>query len=135
MNQRLLQTSNLQRDGGLALQQRVPLVLIFSQAGCEFCERLKDEVFYPLLLSGDYDNRVIIREFMIDEEAPAIDFQGGHIEPIRVFQRYGMIVTPTVLIVDGKGRELAERLTGINTVDYYFLYLDQAINRALAKIR
>lgn len=135
MKHHVPQTLNLQADGMAAARMKVPLLLVFSQEHCEFCQLLKEEIIEPMLISGDYANRVIIREFMIDDAGPATDFRGNQIEPYDIFHDYDMFVTPTVIVVDWHGRELAERMVGINTVDYYGYYLDEAIELALSKIR
>ena len=88
-----------------------------------------------MLISGDYEDRVLIRELMIDEAADIIDFTGRPVDARAVFTRYLLYVTPSVLIMDGQGEELAERQIGINTVDYYGYYLDEAIGQALAILR
>lgn len=134
MKNRLLQTTNLQQDARLASRRQVPILLVFSQEDCPFCERLKKEIIEPMLISGDYTHRVLIREFMIDDDDSAIGFDGKPVAPMDVFQNYGLFVTPSVLLLDNQGVELAERLVGINTVDYYGYYLDEAIDKALLKI-
>jgi len=134
VNNRLQQTTNLYRDSRLAAKQNIPLLLIFSQEGCGFCERLKEEVIEPMLISGEYARRALIREFMIDDGGMAIDFDGKPVDPMSVFQRYKLFVTPSVLVLGSGGRELAERLIGINTVDYYGYYLDEAIDLALSRL-
>ena len=88
-----------------------------------------------MLISGDYTDRVLIRELMIDDNQDIVDFSGKSIDPREVFSRYSLYVTPSLLLLDGHGIELAERQIGINTVDYYGYYLDQAIDQALKKIR
>ena len=135
MKKQVQQTSDLQRDARLASHGKVPLLLIFSQVDCAFCERLKDEVINPMLISGEYTHRVLIREFMIDDDEPVTDFDGRPIDPMMVFHRYDLFVTPSVLILGHQGKELAERQIGINTVDYYGYYLDTSIDQALSKIR
>ena len=42
-----------------------------------------------------------------------------------------MVVTPTIILVDGAGKEIAKRQTGVNTVEMYGWYLDQAIDDAV----
>lgn len=129
------QTSDLYADARQANRHRVPMLLIFSQHDCPFCERLKEEVINPMLVSGEYDNRIIIREIMIDDDQDIRDFDGNPVAPREVFTRYLLYVTPSVLLVDNMGNELAERQIGINTVDYYGYYLDQAIDQALRTLR
>lgn len=131
----LVKTTNLQQDGQLALQKSLPLMIMFSQEHCSFCIKLTEEIINPILISGDYTDRVIIRELMIDSGEDIIDFDGNRVDPYEIFTRYLLYVTPSVLIMSGHGDELAERQVGINTVDYYGYYLDEAIKQALDKIR
>ena len=131
----LQQTRNLQADAIAADRRRAPLLLIFSQHDCPFCAKLRREIINPMLISGDYADRALVRELMIDDHGQITDFDGAAVAPREVFDRYGLAVTPTVLLLDRHGRELAERQVGINTVDYYFYYLDRAIDTALATLR
>ena len=88
-----------------------------------------------MLISGDYTDRVLIRELRIDADQDIIDFNGEKTNPGKIFTRYSLYVTPSVLLLDRQGSELGERQIGINTVDYYAYYLDQAIDQALNKLR
>ena len=110
-------------------------MIMFSQEDCPFCVKLTEEIINPMLISGDYTDRVLIRELMIDASQDIIDFTGDPIDAREIFSRYLLFVTPSVLLLDGSGEELAERQIGINTVDYYGYYLDEAIDQALTTIR
>ena len=44
-------------------------------------------------------------------------------------------MTPTLLFVDSQGRELAERMVGVTTLEFYGGYLDQAIDASSDKLR
>lgn len=135
MQHNLIKTTNLQNDGELAKSRSIPLLIMFSQADCPFCHTLTEEILEPMLISGDYTDRVLIRELMIDDSRDLIDFSGKSIAPRAVFTRYLLYVTPSILLLDNQGNELAERQIGINTVDYYGYYLDRAIDHALSKVR
>ena len=135
MQHKLIKTTNLKADSELARSQSVPLLVMFSQEHCAFCLKLTEEILEPMLISGDYTDRVLIRELMIDGNQDIIDFSGFSTDPREVFSRYLLYVTPSILLLDSQGKELAERQIGINTVDYYGYYLDEAINQALNKIR
>ncbi len=110
-------------------------MIVFSQEDCSFCIQLTEEIINPILISGDYRDRVIIRELMIDSGEDIIDFDGSPVHPREIFTRYLLYVTPSVLIMNSHGEELAERQVGINTVDYYGYYLDEAIKQALGRLR
>lgn len=128
-------TQDLHADSQLAKQRHLPLLIIFSQDYCSFCEKLKDEIIQPMLISGDYEDKVIIRELLIDSSQDIVDFHGDRINPGDIFSRYQLYVTPSLLLLDSNGNELAERQIGINTIDYYGYYLDEAIKTALIKLR
>jgi hypothetical protein len=66
----------------------------------------------------------------IDSALPLRDFDGQSVAPDALASRYRTRLTPTVLFLDDRGRELTERIIGINTVDFYGYYLDAAIDAA-----
>ena len=135
MQHKVTRTTDLRADARLATSRQVPLLVMFSQADCPFCFTLTEEILQPMLISGDYTDRVVIRELMIDGDRDIIDFSGKPIDPREVFSRHSLFVTPTILLFDSNGNEVGERQVGINTVDYYGYYLDKAIDAALKKIR
>jgi thioredoxin-related protein len=120
--------------GDRARTGRLPILLLISRSDCPYCELLKHEILRPMLISGDYDGRVLIRELLIDSELPVRDFDGRAVVPDALAKRYRARLTPTVLFLDDRGRELAERIIGINTVDFYGYYLDAAIDEAGAHL-
>ena len=131
----MILTENLQQDAQTARSKNVPMLVVFSQAHCAFCVTLDQEIIQPMLISGDYTDKVLIREIMIDRTGTVVDFDGNAVSPREVFDRYGLFVTPTILLLDHNGKEIAERMTGINTVEYYGYYLDQSIQQALMQVR
>ncbi len=126
--------SDLARDLAEVERSRRPLMLIFSADHCPFCERLKENIVKPMLRSGDYDDRVIIRVTELDVYEAITGKDGKPIEPPDLARAYNVWVTPTVLILGPDGEELAPRQLGINNEDYYGAYLDAAIEEARAKL-
>jgi thioredoxin-related protein len=113
-----------------AKQRQIPIMLVVTQYHCGYCERMKHEVLQPMQLSGDYNDRVLMRELMIDPGEMVTNFQGRH-EPASDFiGHYKVSVTPTLLFLDAGGKEAAERILGINTVDYLLFYIEDAIDKA-----
>ncbi len=112
-----------------------PLLLIFSAEHCFYCERLKESIIKPMLRSGDYDDRVIIRLIELDGYETITGADGNAIEPPELARRHDVRVTPTVLLLGAEGEELAPRQLGINNEDYYGAYLDDAIAQAIDKLR
>ena len=112
----------------------LPILLLVSRSDCGYCEKLVDEVIGPMVKSGEYRDRILIRELMSDAVEPVRDFSGRWMPADAVAGRYRASLTPTVLFLDPEGRELAPRIRGINTVDLYGFYLDRSIERAIERL-
>jgi thioredoxin-related protein len=126
----LPQAKDLRQLGNSAVERQIPILLMVSQYHCGFCEQMKREVLYPMQLSGEYSNKVIMRELLIDPGEMVTNFQGQRESADACSDRYQVHVTPTLLFLDPKGNEVAERILGINTVDYLLFYIEEAIDTA-----
>lgn len=125
---------DLRADGQLSRQNRLPILVVVEQADCHYCKALDREVIHPMVAGGEYDNKkVILRRLDIASELPIRDFNGQPVTPSEFAHRYGAYVTPTLLFLDHAGRELAPKMVGLGTLDFYWTYLDEAIDAALAK--
>ncbi|MCK5334812.1 MAG: thioredoxin fold domain-containing protein [Gammaproteobacteria bacterium] len=122
---------NLQKDGIFAQEKGIPVLLEFTMNGCPFCEEVEEEVLRPMLISGDYDNKVIVRNVMIDEDTEITDFNGETITYEELASRYNVFVAPTLVLVQGNGKAMGIEMVGVTTIDFYGAYLDQAIEAAL----
>jgi thioredoxin-related protein len=127
--------TDLQADGRQAREARLPVLLTFSAIVCEYCRQLEDEFLRPMLISGEYTDRILIRRLLLDNGSRVIDFSGERIATTQLSDRYKVFVTPTILFLDGNGNELARRMVGINTPEMYGGYLDNCIATALNAIR
>jgi len=126
---------DLQQDGAQALSQQLPILLTVTSIACSYCELLEQDFLRPMLLGGDYRDKVIIRKLELYPGATLTDFNGQTITASELSSRYRVFVTPTLLFVDGTGKELAQRMLGINTPELYGGYLDNCIETALLTIR
>lgn len=126
--------ADLAADARLARARGLPILLIFTREGCSYCELLKTAVMEPVIMSGDYEVRAIIREVVIDSGVELVDFAGRRVSPFSIADRYDALLTPTVLIVGPDAAELSERLVGINNVDMYLWYLDKAVAEGAAEL-
>jgi thioredoxin-related protein len=127
--------SDLQADGLQAREARLPILLTFSATVCEYCRQLEDEFLRPMLISGEYTDRILIRRLLLDNGSRVVDFSGERIATTQLSDRYKVFVTPTILFLDGNGNELALRMLGINTPEMYGGYLENCIDTALYSIR
>ena len=126
---------DLREAGRQAEQHCAPLMLEFSSAFCEYCDLLEREILNPTLLDQDYDQRVLMRRLMIDEDSTLRDFENHTTDAASIAGHYQVRVTPTVLFVDSQGEEIAERLIGISSLDFYGSYLDAALDNSRQRLR
>jgi thioredoxin-related protein len=127
--------SDLQQLGEQAQSQKLPILLVFTSIICSYCELLEQDFLQPMLLSGEYRDKVIIRKLELGPGDSVTGFDGRNIMSRELSGRYRVFVTPTMLFVDGSGKELAERMVGINTPELFGGYLDNCIEMALLRIR
>lgn len=127
-------TRDLAADAARAARSGLPLLLIFSQDHCEYCEKLDREALNPAQATGAYRDKIMMRRFMMDSASLVRDFDGTQQEADALAHRLKIYVTPTLLFVDGQGIELAPRIVGIESLDFFGAYLEQSIDHARAKM-
>jgi thioredoxin-related protein len=112
----------------------LPVLLVFASTECPYCDLLEDEILKPMLISGDYEDKVIIRKILIDIEHEIVDFNGILVAMDDFVTRHSVYVVPTILFFDHDGNELAKRLIGVNTIEMYGSIVDEAIEVSLKKL-
>lgn len=130
-----LQRSDLTQLAASANQKTLPILLIVSQHHCPFCIQLKDEIIYPMQISGDYEDKVLVTEILLDSSKNILDFKGNKVKPGVIADSYQVWVTPTLLFLDHTGREVHQRMLGVNTIEMYSYYLDESLDAALRAVR
>ena len=126
-------TNNLKSLGETAGKKDIPILLTITQEHCPFCHTVKEEILQPMLLNGGYDNKVLIREMLIDEGEVVTDFSGKRRDARTISEDYQVWITPTLLFLSPDGRELSARILGVNTIELYGAYVDAGIDEALAR--
>ena len=126
---------DLGKAGHQAEQRCAPLLLEFAVEHCEYCILLEREILGPTLLNQDYEQRVVMRKLLINDISTLRDFDNRTTDAASIARRYRVRVTPTVLFVDRHGEEIAERLIGISSLDFYGGYLDAALNQSRQRLR
>lgn len=114
-------------------QNGKPLVLAFDAEHCHYCARLQADHLDPMIGSEDYQH-VLIRSLEFDGDHEITDFDGQTIEASEFSERYKVRLTPTLLFLNAEGKEIAKRILGYNTPEFYGAYLDRAIDQAVAKM-
>ena len=131
----IIEARDLQQEAVRMERERLPMLLLVSQDHCPYCAQIKNEILRPMVRSGDYEGRVLIREIFIDLGTRVKDFTGRERSSADFAQGYGVDLTPTLLFLDAHGRELSKRLIGLYTVEMFSFYVDSAIDDAVAKMR
>jgi len=123
---------NFSAAGAEAAANGQSLLLAVTREGCSYCKKLRREVLVPIIRGGEYDDRIMVREMMMDPDSAIVDFAGYASTTAQIASRYNVTIAPTVLLLDPSGRSLHAPIVGINNAEMYGLYLDQAISEATA---
>lgn len=126
-------SENLYADAQLAKRKGVPIVVMFSQDGCLYCSIVREDFLKPMLISGEYENKAIIREVKIDSFDDVKDFSGKMIPSDELATHYRAYLTPTVIVFDSNGK-VHRRIVGLVNEHYYSGDLDVAIDKAYSSI-
>lgn len=109
-----------------------PLVVMLTLRGCVFCELVRNSYLHPLMREG----RLVAVQIDIQDKASNIlDFGGRSTTPAALSEAWRTSVTPTLLFFGPDGRERAERLEGVSSIDFYGHYLEQRIDAARAALK
>ena len=127
--------TDLQRTADEAEARALPILLYVSRSDCSFCRRLETEVLNPLIRSGEYADRVIVRELVWDSPRPVRGFDGQSVMPEELADAYDAKLTPTLLFLDHNGTEIVRRITGYRQTGYFSYYVEASIRDAAALLR
>ena len=127
-------TSDLRALGRQALAQDKVILIEISASYCGYCRTLEENIIKPMLRSGDYEDYVLIRKLDIDSYYTLRGFDGARISPSKYAFAMNTQLTPTLLFLDGHGNEVSERIIGVNTLEMYGAYVDNALLEGHRKI-
>ncbi len=111
------------------------VVVMVDQEDCPYCRQVEEEFFSAILASGQYQGIVSMGKISIDAGETIIDQGGQEVSTREFLAEYETDWTPTVLFLDHQKREVADRLTGLSTPDYYVYYLERSINSAIRNLQ
>lgn len=131
----LVHAKDFKADARDAARRKVPLMLIFTSPGCHYCERVKREYLIPMHKDAAYRNKVVIREVTMGATTPLTDFDGTATTEGAFAAAHKVFMVPTVKVLDTQGADASEAIVGLLTPDYYFGYLEAAIDEGLRKVR
>ena len=125
----LIEETDLQALSVKMKKDKLGLVLMFHAEDCDYCARLEAQQLQPMLRSGNYDDRVLIRKILIDGADDIVNFNGQTVSADQLATLYEASLTPTLVFLDASGEEIVERILGYTTPDFFGFYLDKAIDK------
>jgi thioredoxin-related protein len=126
---------DLAATGREASERRAPIMIAFTEATCIYCDVAKRDYLVPMQNSAELRDKVIIVEIDVESRANLRDFEGRTVTRKEFSKRYKVQRVPTVVVVDESGQPLAAPIVGLLGDDFYRLYLQQAIEEGLYKLR
>ena len=132
---KLVHASNFQADAQTAAKRQVPIMVLFSTPNCPYCERVKREYLVPMHKDPAYRNRVIFREVTVDSTAAITGFGGTRTTEGAFAAENKVFIVPTVMVFDTQGKPTSEAIVGLLIPDFYFGYLEAAIDEGQGKVR
>ncbi|MDO8374308.1 MAG: hypothetical protein Q7T39_20480 [Polaromonas sp.] len=118
-----------------AAAKKEPLVLLVTLTGCPYCEVVRRNYLLP----ARRDHGLHAWQLNItDRTTPLVGFDGKATTAAAQIATWKAGFTPTVLFLGPEGQELAERLVGLASLDFYGAYLEDrltAARKALAALK
>lgn len=131
----LIHAKNFQADAQTAAKRRVPIMVLFSTPSCPYCEQVKREYLVPMHQDRAYRDRVIIREVTVNATTPLTGFDGTPTTEGAFAAANKVFMVPTVMVFDTRGAATSEAIVGLLIPDFYFGYLEAAIDAGLSRVR
>ncbi len=120
---------NLADEADLARQRGQPLLVLVSLHGCVHCERVRRSELIPRLQAGQPMVQVDMRSAQT-----LLDWQGRGTTYDEIVRRWKVGIAPTLLFFAQSGREVAERMEGAYTSDFYGAYLDERLEQSRQRL-
>lgn len=133
-SRQLPEVTDLRQLGQQAMENKLPILILFSMRSCPYCDFIRDDYLVPMLDDPVYMNKIIIREIATDSSMSLRDFEGNNREARELALQYQATLAPTLVFIDGEGRQLVEKMVGVTTPDFYGGYLDRAINQSYQRL-
>ncbi len=125
--------SDLQKDGRIAAQKHVPILIIFTSRDCHYCETVMNSFLLPMQRNPEYTRKVMMRRVEISNDSKLIGFDGAVTTQKAYAASQKARFTPTVVVYTPSGVPAADALVGLGPEEYYGSYLDGLIDAGVAK--
>ncbi|MCK5661871.1 MAG: thioredoxin fold domain-containing protein [Thiotrichaceae bacterium] len=132
---KLKQITDIRDTARQAEAENLPILMMFGTDQCPYCKLLKEDFLIPMIISGDYADKIILREVHISSQSGLMDFSGKKISSSEFARRYNVRLYPTMVFIDSNGQMLVENIIGITTPSLFGGTLDDQIDRAFSRLR
>jgi len=127
--------TDLRADLAEVRQRGIPLLVLFHTPGCSYCHYVMEDHLRPMILSGQYVRRALIRQLEVGGNAELVDADGRTVKAAVLARRMKVHFFPTVLFLGPDGQVLGEPLVGVANTDLYGTQLEFALQRAEARLK
>ncbi len=127
--------TDLRADVAQAKALNVPILLLIHTQGCTYCHYVMEDHLRPMVLSGQYQKRALIRQLAADEAMDMVDASGVRMSAHDFARTLQVRFYPTIVFLDAEGKPLKERLVGVANIDLYGTQLEFALQRAEAQMQ
>jgi thioredoxin-related protein len=124
---------DLKTDGEKARAVKKPILLFFNLSGCHFCRFSLRTAVVPMFRDPKFRDAIEFRQITVDDGKTLIDFDGKKISTHEFAERRKGTFTPTVMMVDGNGKQIGESIIGIASIDFYSGYVEELARSAIDK--
>ena len=125
------QLLNFQQVAATARARGVPILVEFCSFWCQHCDALEQRVLEPMMLNAKYRDRILLKKLEVDSDLMITDFDGKQYHSEVISKMYGVDFYPTLVFFDANGREISQRVIGMNLVEFVVEELDSAIDEAV----
>ncbi|TAG81821.1 MAG: hypothetical protein EAZ24_01235 [Burkholderiales bacterium] len=127
--------ADLKADGEKARADGKPILLFFNLSGCHFCQFSLRAAVVPMYRDPAFREAVIFRQITIDDGKTLIGFDGKRVSTHDFASQYKAMFTPTVMMVDGAGKQLGDSIVGVASIDFYSGYVETLAKAAIDSLK
>jgi thioredoxin-related protein len=126
--QRVLpESKSLAAEIAQSLKSAKPLIVLVSLDNCPFCKISRENYLIPL--SREQSLQVV--QVNLGHATAIVDAQGKRTTQTELIKSWQIVAAPTILFLGQNGKELAPRLVGGSTSDFYGAYLQERVDQAI----
>lgn len=111
-----------------------PMLVLYSQAGCSWCEEAR-RYLVPMAQAPETGTKAVFRQIDIDSDAPLSDFHGRRSTHRAFAASHKVRLAPTVVLYGPDGAALDEAIVGMRLPDFYAQYVINAIEAARSSLK